>query len=143
MTAIAYRDGIMAADSVGWTANTSVKVPVCAKIRRLIDGGLVAGTGETTDIEQFHDWMRGESEQPSVPREDGFNALWAKPGGTLWFCTWRLVFSQITAPFFAIGGPCEFMMGALFAGASADQAVRLAAEHTDSAGGQIQVEALR
>lgn len=145
MTIIVYRDGVMAADSVGWTANNSVKVPAPGKIRRLSDGGLIGAAGETSDIIQFHEWMaadRPRDTRPEFGKDDGFCALWVKPDGALSACTWKLVFFPIATSFFAIGGPAEFVMGALYSGASAEDAARLAIEFTDSAGGPVQIERL-
>ena len=139
MTAIAYRDGVLAADSVGWTAGCSVKVPVAPKIRRL-PCGVYAAAGNTTVIDEFYDWMSGDplARRPEGLVDEDFSSICVRPNGTVWFCTHRLHFTQLHAEFLAIGGPSEFMMGALFAGATAEQAVRLAIEHTYSAGGHVQ-----
>ena len=138
MTAIAYRDGVLAADSVGWTAGCSVKLPVAPKIRRTRCGGMIAAAGNTTVIEQFHLWHTSSGGKPDNLNEDDIAVIWVKADGTVWFCTHRLHFAQFHGEFLAIGGPVEFMMGALFAGATAERAVRLAIEHTDSAGGHVQ-----
>ena len=132
----------MAADSVGW-AYDYVKTPVAAKIKRMPDGGLFAAAGSTSEIMRFTAWMLVGGECPSdFDKDNGFTALWAKPDGSLWLCTHKLYFYELTSQFFAIGVPSIFLMGALHAGASAEQAVRLAIDHTDGAGGTVQVERL-
>lgn len=141
MTAIAYRGGIMAADTVGWTCGASVKSPVAPKIKRMSDGGLFAAGGNTSEIVQFAAWMlSGVSDRPGFDKEEQLTVLWARPDGSLWLCDHTLQFYQLHDSFFAIGAPCTFMMGALHAGASAEEAVRLAVLHTDGAGGDVQVE---
>lgn len=67
MTAIAVRDGIMAADSVGWTCGSSVKIHVAPKIKRAAGVGLFAAAGPTSEIERFTAWMLGVS--PARPSD--------------------------------------------------------------------------
>lgn len=49
---------------------------------------------------------------------------------------------EYDAPFFALGAPETFLSGAMAAGATAEQAVRLAIQHTDGAAGDVQVESI-
>ena len=44
------------------------------------------------------------------------------------------------APYYTIGWKTQFTLGCLAAGASAEQAVRLTLDLTDSGGGPVQVE---
>lgn len=134
----------MAADSVGWTCGATVKASVAPKIKRMLDGGLFAAGGNTSEIVRFTAWMLGATdERPVFDKEEQFTGLWAKPDWSLWLCDHTLHFYELHDPFFAVGHPCTFMMGALHAGATAEQAVRLAVKHTDGAGGEVQVESLR
>jgi len=140
VTAVAYRAGVMAADSVGWTCNLSVAVPVAPKIKRLRGGGLIAAAGQTVAIDRFVEWMlRGGGKPEGIDRDD-LTGLWVHPDGSVWMCLHDLHFIRIHSEFFAIGAPSTFMMGALFAGATAEESVRLAIAHTDGAGGSVQVE---
>lgn len=144
MTAIAYRSGIMAADSVGWACGKTVKTSVAPKIKRMPDGGMFAACGSATEIFRFAEWMlTGKSRPADFDKDEQFTGLWAKPDGSLWLCNYTLHFYQLCDPFFAIGAPDTFMIGALHAGASAEEAVRLAVLHTDGAGGAVQVEELQ
>ena len=81
-------------------------------------------------------------EKPQFDKEEQLTALWVKSDGSLLLCNYTLHFYKLREEFFAIGSPSTFMMGALFAGASAEEAVRLAILHTDGAGGEVQVERL-
>lgn len=148
MTAVCYRAGIMAADSIGWTGeNSNIKVPVCPKIFRLKDGGLVGCGGATSEIQVFRiAMMRDADTGPyclrKFEKEHNFSAIRIQPDGTIWQCNWQLNWFQHHSQFVAMGANTDFLWGAMFAGASAEQAVRLAIEHTDGAGGEVQVERL-
>lgn len=146
MTAIAYRDGVLAADSVAW-ASTCVKVPSSPKIVRLPDGGLLAAAGETGEIRELREFMSKlvtsqPRMHPTFDKDEGLTALWVRPDRSLWRCWYQLRWYSVDAPFDCIGAPAQFMFGALHAGASAEEAVRLAVLHTDGAGGEVQVERL-
>lgn len=143
MTAIAYRDGIMAADSVGWTADCHVKVTVAPKIKRRGDGSIFGASGNTDEIKLFCEWVitgATEGEEPSITGD--FGAILVTPDGKVWACGRKCVFYEFFGEFIALGMPEKFMYGALFAGASAEETVRLAVLHTDGAGGTVQVEKL-
>lgn len=148
MTAVCYRAGIMAADSVGWTGeNSNIKVPVKPKIFRLSGGGLVGCGGTTSEIDMFRKAMISDADAvsvqlPTFEKEYNFSSIWVKPDGTIWQCGWQLRWFQHHSQFVAMGANSDFLWGAMFAGASAEQAVRLAIEHTDGAGGEVQVERL-
>jgi hypothetical protein len=103
---------------------------------------MFAAAGSTSEIIQFVEWMQRGGERPEFDKEEQLTALWVKSDGSLWLCNYRLHFYQLHEDFFAIGSPNTFMMGALYAGASAEEAVRLAILHTDGAGGDVQVERL-
>lgn len=142
MTAIAYRDGVLAADSVGWMAEGHVKIPVSPKIVRF-KGGMFACCGGETEIALATDWItKVGTPKPLLEQQEGFGCIWVKPDGSVWYTNWRL--HPVIRPegFMAIGACDKFMMGAMFAGASAEEAVRLAILHTDGAGGEVQVERL-
>ena len=136
----------MAADSVAWTGeNSTLKVPCTPKIRRPSPsrGGLAASPGSSAEIEHFWRWFQNDYEHtPIFSKDDGFNALWVRPDGTMWVSGHQLYFFQIYGDFYALGAGKVFMFGALYAKATAEEAVRLAILHTDGAGGPVQVEHL-
>ncbi len=144
MTSIAYRDGIMAADSTVWRGQgATIKMITRPKILRL-PTGLFACCGDSQEIEVWREFLGNTISKPDPFEKDtGFSCLWAKPDGTVLQCWWKLVWVKITSPFVAIGASENFMYGALHAGASAEQAVQLAIDHTDGAGGKVQVERVK
>jgi hypothetical protein len=148
MTAIAYRDGTLAADTISWAgSNCNVKINMGKKIHRLLDGGLVAASGYTRHCEVYRNWMlhcSGDIKQlDNEPEFDkNFHGVWIKPDKTIWACERTCKFMQVFDEFYAIGSPIDFMYGALHAGASAFQTIHLAIKNTDGAGGEVQTEHL-
>jgi hypothetical protein len=83
---------------------------------------------------------RGDFKGVEPLKDDGFSSIWLKPDGTAWLIEDDLYPVKIAAGFAACGAPTTFMLGALYAGATAEEAVRLAIQHTDGAAGEVQVE---
>jgi len=148
MTLVAYRDGVVAADSATWGAGGRVITGHNKKIRRLnsplMAGALVVCAGASGVIARFHEWLEagGKGEREAVKAGDGFQALivHADGGVTRYDEEW-LPFA-LQAPYHVLGAAEAFMLGALAAGASAKEAVRLAMVHTEGGAGEIQVEQL-
>jgi 20S proteasome alpha/beta subunit len=143
MTAIAYRDGILAADTAAWGGgNSSVIVGHRQKIVRLSDGGLFAACGCTADCIRAAQACERNALSTIEIDDNGFAAVWIKPDGSVWRLDSILYPYESAGPYDAAGASETFMLGALAAGASAEQAVRLAIKHTDGAAGDVQVERL-
>jgi hypothetical protein len=147
MTVIAYRAGVMAADTLVW--NTSnVITGRCQKITRLKDGGLLAASGYSSEIQQATAWIDGGRDPATKPvftDPQRFNCIWVQPSGCVKRLGHDLIDQQLTADFYAISCAHDFTLGCLYAGASAEQAVRLTLQHTDAGGGgsvEVQVERL-
>lgn len=143
MTIIAYRDGVMAADSM--TTKNSMRYGVQQKIRRLPDGGLYGAAGSGQDCDAVYEWLCGRGDRPKVADDDGFRALIARPGIDLPIemgCT--LVERQMNVPYAVVGeNSTEYMaFGAFAMGATAERAVEICIEHTVWVGGPVQVEKL-
>lgn len=136
MTVIAIKDGIIAADSASSanerTTHYAAKIfPVKAEH----GGGYVAASGA---------WALGQAaakryaETGEVPTEkaDQFNLHLLRPDGTTARCEDGCWF-DVDAPFMAGGSGADFAAGAMAAGASAVDAVRLACDHMAFCGGPI------
>lgn len=140
MTTIAYRDGIMAADSGSWQGGASHGWAM--KLARGKDGVLYGVAGNAPEAMGFLAWVNSgyEGEQPKAePLPDGGNAfivLAVAPGGPV-----RLIAARgeesYDAPYFAIGAGAPTAFGAFHAGASAYDAIEAAKEHGEGAFGAV------
>ena len=146
MSAIAYRDGTMAADTAGWFGGGEVMHFNNRKILRLGEA-LIGCSGQTDAIQWFLDWRRRQTrhDSPARPSDNplagcDFGAIEARPSGVLLHWSPMLVPTEMDVPYFAMGAPREFLLGALAAGASAERAVQLAIDLHTGAGGRVQVE---
>ena len=144
MTIIAFKDGIMAADSVCWSGGRAQPVPF-PKITRAPDGSLVALAGKLHDSWLLRKWVLAgmPDEKPAFTGvgEDEPYILMAKPDGSLWFSKANLDFAPEPQPScMGAGNASTFCEGAMEAGLSAYDAVKLTIRHHDGAGGEAQVE---
>lgn len=144
MTIICYRDGVMACDSAFWAGGSTI-VGHGQKIFRLPQGGLIGCSGDSGMFEWFPEWInRGAPlTERETPSDSGFGAVLVKPDGTIVWYNARCLPMTIRADFYACGAAETFATGALAAGATAEEAVRLAIKYTDGAGGEVHVERLR
>jgi len=142
MTTIAFRDGIMASDSMiecnGWLS-PCIEVE---KIRKVTNGALIGLAGNPTFFDPFCDWFLGiKNERPVL---NDTMILVALPDGQLEEYTQhgKIVLS-LSKPFFAIGSGTPAALGAMCAGATAERAVSIAALLDPYTGGRIQVKHLK
>ena len=136
MTVIACRDGVIAADSGRW--HSELCFGLCEKIFEVGDGFLAAAGSEPM-IFALVKYLREGGEKPDIPSdEDGVAAIWLRPRGV--FTAYDSAeFVPEPSPFIAAGSHTEFLMGAMAAGASAEEAVGLALEHCAFARGPMMV----
>ena len=87
-------------------------------------------------------WLRGDTEKPTLNREEGFNAILIDRAGVhvLGYDLLDENDAGCVAPYYAIGYQRTFCFALLVGGASAHDAVRLTLDHTDAGGGPVQVE---
>jgi ATP-dependent HslUV protease subunit HslV len=139
MTTIVYRDGVIAADTM-LSCGDSLKYGI-TKIARGPDGRLGGGCGDAAFTTPWLRWLRGDIDQMPEPKFDD-------KGGDTGFVVWPdgkiEVFERggsfmVEWPYFAIGSGSPEAMGALFVGASAEEAVRAAIQHDAHTGGAVQV----
>ena len=149
MTVIAYRDGIMAADSLA-TAGDRI-TGHCKKVFKVVTprGPEVFGVaGAATYVPLIREYLEGKGQLPmpndverGVPQADrhGYAVLVASRGGV------RVIADGCEsaapdAPYHAIGCGSMFAQGALAAGKSAEDAVRATMECSPWCGGPVQAE---
>ena len=139
MTVIVCRDGVMAADSAVWQG--SIIAGHTEKIHRLRDGRLFGGAGQRPSLLACRQWLNGEAEKPADEEVGMFGAILLGPGALHKIDHCFRIYDA-AATWAVEGAHSEFLLGALMAGASAEEAVRLAIIVGDSAGGDVQVERL-
>lgn len=134
----------MAADTAVWASSGGgyTVVGTYSKIDRLKDGSLFACTGRSSDHQAVMKWLSGGQEGDAPKVKEGFSAIWARTSGVMKIEDDVRPFDMPDAAFFADGASMDFLLGALAAGASAEEAVRLAIRFTDGAAGDVQVERL-
>jgi len=131
VTTIAYRDGILAADSLVTLGDTKVHGSF-QKIRR-IDDYLIGTAGGVADSERFIQWLKagGEDECP----KGSYSALIIDPRGRLREIeSGSLLPRPRNAKFAAIGSGAPYAIAAMWAGATAIEAVKIAAKIDTSTG---------
>lgn len=141
MTTIAYRDGVLAADSLVTLGSTKVHGSY-QKIRRIGDH-IIGTAGSVASCQAFIDWIRmGDGE--TLPPKGEYNALIIDPRGRV-----REIENGSVLPvprgakFFAIGSGSPYALAAMYAGANAAEAVKIAAKIDTSTGLPVKTLKLR
>ena len=152
MTVIAWKDGVLASDGV--VNYNGVRIGEVSKIIKPLNkykGSeyLLALSGDLNAVNNFATWILNDNRGalPTIlsamdgrSAEVGFDCIIVAkdyPGVCFWYdiyCVEQRIKSEIAA----IGGGSEFAIGAMAAGASAEEAVKIACEHNIYCGGEIQ-----
>lgn len=139
MTTIAYRDGVLAADTATWINDGNVRCPGrTGKLRRLSDGSLYSGAGASAQIEEFGNWLESGC-KGDKPKADDISVLHIRLDGTIVLYAGELERVAGEAPFYAVGSGASAALGAMMAGASAAEAVRIAMEVDPYTAGEVDV----
>jgi len=141
MTTIAYREGIMAADSGVWFGDGLA--PWARKLVRDGEGTLYGVCGNAGQAQAFIEWVEAGShgERPTADKveEDRSSYLVMKVtrGGPIRILT-AYGCEVYDAPYFAIGAGNAGALSAMFCGASAIRAIEAAIAHAGGAIGPVQ-----
>lgn len=131
MTTIAYKAGIMAADTRAYAGFNS-PIGEKRKIRRLADGTLIGcSTSQVGLGEAILDWYEAGADPENAPKvaERKFTFLAVKRTGDGYYANENFLLSgPLKAEFFAIGSGEGAAHGAMRAGADAKRAVEIACE---------------
>lgn len=138
MTTVAWRAGCIAADRLldGWMQD--------CKLFRLKDGSILSGAGQYDDILEVAAWIKGGCKKADKPDfsqrsdDETSDLILACPDGKAYWLTmpWlRRV--EIKDEFYAIGSGAKVALGAMAAGATARQAVEIAARFDDATGSGV------
>lgn len=131
MTTIAYRNGVMAADSRAYSGD---KVPIGskAKIHRLDDGGLLGITSTVVGLpERFVEFVNSgldPSYKEGAPDDPHLSALWVKPNGDVMYFAGWLPTGPVIADYYAIGSGEQYALAAMCLGYGPEAAVTVACE---------------
>lgn len=140
MTVIAYRDGVLAADTQATLGHSQRGASVC-KVRKR-GTVLAAAAGDARGAIKFLDWFAAglpAEAAPDMGAEDkDAQGYVFPPGGPILTFT-RRGWSYYRAEYDAFGCGCDYAIGAMAHGASAIEAVRAALKHECLAGGEITV----
>jgi hypothetical protein len=141
MTTIAWDGQTLAADSCSWSGGARRRVRKVFKVRSP-DGRcfLVAFAGNGSFALAVLAWMRGKRDRPDPLTFMGHTelpnqcALVIDEKKRIWQLGNELTYSQMQERVYAFGAGQEFAWGALEAGATATQAIRIAMKRSDYAG---------
>lgn len=134
MTTIAYRRGVLAADSL--TTSNGLRDSLAQKIHR-VGPLLIGGAGVSALCIRFVEWVQaGMKGNSPWHGEDGGNSFIVMPDDTI------LVFGangpwKVETDFYALGSGEQLALGAMAFGASAEQAVECAIRFDVFSGGPI------
>lgn len=149
MTIIAYRDGVMAADSLA-TAGDRITGHVKKVFKVMTPRGpeVFGVAGAATYLPLIRAYLEGKGPIPmpndverGLPQADrhGYAVLVASQNGVRIICDGCEGEASV-APYHVIGCGAEFAQGALAVGKSAEDAVKAAIECSPWCGGDVQAE---
>lgn len=155
MTTVVYRDGVLASDSQA-TEVDAFRLGVCEKIFELKNGTLFGAAGDADDrqLRILLGSVDADTHYDGLPTKDELietkthcDALWVFPDGSLYNIDiqydndddeWRAYITKLDVEYAAVGTGKKFAYGALYMGATAEQAVEAAAEFDVNTGGDVQ-----
>lgn len=141
MTTIAYRNGILAADTrctIAGASSGSIN-----KIARRYGGALAGAAGNAVYNFAFLEWFVLNDEKVDPPKAQRTDDSIDR--GIIFFPDGRIHVYEpdgkfmIKAEYHALGSGTDVALGAMFMGATAEQAVRAAILHDNGTGGEVLV----
>lgn len=138
MTTIAVDGKSVAGDGMVTSGTTVCNTDFC-KVHRLSDGRIAGIAGSAFNVIPFVEWLENGGDCPEL--SEGFDALVLHPDGKCWAYNEKGRFIPEPAPT-AVGSGREIAIGAMLAGASAREAVAIAATRDNGTGGAIVEERL-
>lgn len=123
MTTVAFRDGVMAADSACHDGSTFTHR--LQKIHRMPNGALAAFAGDVEQAMALFDWLKG-GQRGRKPKSRDVSVLYVTPQRKILHYNGGRKAHVIAEPFYCIGSGADIAFGAMFAGADAKTAVRAA-----------------
>jgi hypothetical protein len=138
MTTVAYRDGVLAADTLSVSAGIPCR---CTKLFRLEDGSVCGFAGNVDAWRLFLAWLRHGGEPPKFTDKDreSFHALVMHPDGRVDEWESERVAIPLEDPFYAIGSGSKAAVAAMHMGADAARAIEIAKLCDADTGGPVMV----
>jgi hypothetical protein len=141
VTTIAFRDGVMAGDTL--VADDEVRFPCHErKVFRLRDGSLVGLCGDLAQTQGFINWLR-RGMPGECPPFDKSDAMIVRGDRALTFCEGGRFSTLTGVPYVALGSGRLLALGCLWHGGTAVEAVRAGIAHDPASGGKVQTVRLR
>lgn len=140
MTTVVYRDGVLASDSAAEIGGWVLPQPH-RKVHKLPDGRLAAITGGAASAGMAVDvlMMGGDPDWSSLSDESQV-VIVSADGKSVRVHEGKAHYTDATTPYFAYGSGMPVALGALFAGADAETAIRAAIAIDTNSGGEVQIE---
>lgn len=137
MTTIAYRDGVLAADTRATDDEYHPGIYRCEKLFRK-DGAIIATAGDDAPGMIFVDWYGSNKKPPErlIAGDADFCCLVLSPAGLFWYNKWCRA-NKVMDAFYAIGSGAAYAIGAMKFGATAEEAVKCAMEFDCYTGGDV------
>ena len=156
MTIICIKDGVVAADSGSGSDGMRLSL-TCNKLARSKDGAIGGAAGPAAYTMLFREWFSGSTKELRQLRgpSSTCNLPIIKEDGDTYFATWieqdGSIFSLHSADLITFGNSsdietvgaricCAMAIGAMRAGASAEQAVAICIKYSDAAAGDVHSE---
>lgn len=148
MTTLAYRDGILAGDTLA-IADDGTFAGEIAHVFELEGGRLIGITsgavGLVENLAKFfhathhvHPLGYDEIGWPPICEGSVFDVLMIEPDGSVYTCSSQPSFSgPVRAPFYSLGSGSRYALGAMEMGADASQAVATALKFDPWTGGEV------
>jgi len=140
VSVIVFRDGILASDSRAYGGDYQASPGTKQKLFKLADGSRVGVASATLgQPERFVAFLRGEVEASSLTGIAwDMRAIVVKPDGSIYLAESSVHMSgPIQCEFYAIGSGAKYALGAIFAGATAVEAVEAAIRFDPHCGGDV------
>ena len=136
MTTLAYRDGVLAADTMATVGNTKLPGRV-RKVWKFKDGRLFGGAGTMENIRSLKKLMsaHGSGELPS-PKFSDVEAILVMPNGHV--MTYEgAVWEEEDSPYIALGSGYAYALTALWLGGTPQKAVQAGIQFDKCSGGGV------
>lgn len=139
MTTVAYSscDGVMAADTA--ISDGDVITNHARKLQRMKDGTLVGYCGAFSASNTFMEWIGRGAPSNDKPDVHGLMGIVVMPNGKIYlFESKKYGLIRLRDNYCAIGSGQAVALGAMYAGAGAEKAIRAAIKHDRNTAGRVQ-----